>query len=161
MAFEPEILCSESCHVDNAEHVSLSRLNGNAEILGIVHERSVWHRLCACGIGKAEEAREKTGHLIVVPIREREHNLFIILILVRSIWVADDQGSTKTIRILPGCVRVIPICAGLFNLFHYLHFPHEGCVEVKLTMKSYVKDAPAAIGHCVAPTGPSISLVPF
>lgn len=38
VSFDPEVLSRKGCHVDDAEEIGLARLNGDLQVLGIVHE---------------------------------------------------------------------------------------------------------------------------
>ena len=116
MFFKPEVLCCKGSHVDDTEHISFTRLHSNCKILSIIHERSVWDGFSACRVGVADEEVEKSGHLVMVPVGKRKHNLFIVLVLVGRIRIVYDQWATQTIRILTLDMGMIPICTRLVNL---------------------------------------------
>lgn len=68
---------------------------------------------------------------------------------------------SEAIRVLTSGVRVVPICAGLIDLY-LIEKLRTGSVDYgELTVKLYVMDDPGGTSHCVTPTGPSISFVPF
>lgn len=59
MVFKPKILRREGSHVDYTEHVGLSRLDLDLEVLGIVHECRFRNGLSSCGVCVADETLEK------------------------------------------------------------------------------------------------------
>ena len=54
--------------------------------------------------------------MVVVPIREREHNLLIVEIFVRIFWVIHYESSTEAVRVLSSDMRMVPVCARLVDL---------------------------------------------
>lgn len=70
VSFYPDVLSSKSANVENAEHVSLIGLHGNGQILSFIHEHGLGHRLSALWVVLCEESWEKSGHLVMVPVRE-------------------------------------------------------------------------------------------
>lgn len=52
----------------------------------------------------------------MIPVRQCEDYLLIKLVFVGELGIVDNDGSTKTIRILTVIVRMIPVCARLINL---------------------------------------------
>lgn len=52
----------------------------------------------------------------MVPVRQSECHLLVILSQVRVLWVRDDELLSQAIGILPSRVRMVPICARLINL---------------------------------------------
>ena len=118
MAFKPEILCSKSGHVDDPEQIRLAGLESHGQVLGIVHQGGLWDWFCARRVRVAHEPIEETRHLVVVPVAQGEHDLFVVRILDWRIGVVDDQRATKTVRVLSRFVAVVPVCPGLGNLSH-------------------------------------------
>ena len=55
VTFYPKVLACKCAKINDAEHVGLAWLNGSREILGIVEESCVRHRLCSSRIGDADE----------------------------------------------------------------------------------------------------------
>lgn len=68
MAFEPEVLTCKSAYVDDAEHVSLPRLDGRCEIVRVIHEGRFWYWLGSRWIGHTDETFHERWYLFVVPI---------------------------------------------------------------------------------------------
>lgn len=116
MTLEPEILCSECSHIDYAEHVRLARLHVNTQVLGFVHQGRVWNRLSTGWIGIADKPTEQTWHLIMVPIREGQHQFLIVLVFVRRVRVRNDQGPSKSVWILSRIMGVVPVGPRLIDL---------------------------------------------
>lgn len=116
MAFEPEILPGESSHVDDAEHISLTWLNLDVQILSVIHQGRLGDRLSTSWIGVAYEAGKLTRHLVVIPVRQSQNELFIILVLVWRVRILDDQCTTKAIWILARIMRMIPVGSRLVDL---------------------------------------------
>ena len=100
MTFEPEILADKCPHVDDTEHVCLSRLNWCGKVLGIIHEVGVRNRLSPSWISYTDKGREKGWCLIMIPIRECQYSLLVILSFVRRIRIIDDQRSAQAIGVL-------------------------------------------------------------
>ena len=116
MAFYPEILTSEGAHVDDAEHVSLPRLDRSGKVLGIVEQGGFGDRLGSIGIDYADKSLQYVCKLRVIPIRDCEYNLLLVLSLVRGVWVGDDERPTEAVGVLSRLVRMVPVCAGLVDL---------------------------------------------
>lgn len=116
VALEPKILTSKGSDVDDAEHVSLTRLNERGQILSVVHQCSIGNRFSSCGIFDADESLHQIRHQVMIPIRKSQVSLLVILTLVWGVWVVNDEWSSKSIRILSRHMRVIPVCARLFDL---------------------------------------------
>lgn len=52
----------------------------------------------------------------MIPIRDCEHPLLVVLALVRRVGIIDNQWSTKAIGVLRCLMGVIPVRARLVNL---------------------------------------------
>ena len=100
VAFKPEVLTSKSAHVDDAEHISLSRFHGRFEIVGIIHEGSFWYWLGPRWVGHTDETLHELRHLLMIPIGQSQYPLLIVLPFVGGVGISNNQWSTKTIRIL-------------------------------------------------------------
>ena len=55
VALKPEILSSKGGHVDDTNHVGLSRLDMNFEVLGIIHQSSLWNWFRPGGVSDADK----------------------------------------------------------------------------------------------------------
>jgi hypothetical protein len=56
-------------------------------------------------------------HEIVIPIRKRYNDFFVVEIFIRVFRVVHDKRTSKTIWILAALMAVVPICARLVDLF--------------------------------------------
>lgn len=52
----------------------------------------------------------------MIPIGKSEDNFFIILALIRRVWVRDDERATKAVWILSLDMGVIPVSSRLSYL---------------------------------------------
>lgn len=68
MAFKPDIVSGKARDVDDAEQVSLSRLDSRRKVLRVVEQGRLWHWLRAGRVGHAHEALEHVGHELMVPV---------------------------------------------------------------------------------------------
>lgn len=83
--------------------------------------KASWNRgsrtwLCARGVGDTQKFADERRHLLVVPVGERQHQLFIVEIGIGILWVVDDQWPSESIWILAVHVGMVPICAWLSDL---------------------------------------------
>ncbi len=111
MTLEPKVLTRESTDVNDVEQIGLSWLDGDSEILSIVQESILWDRFCASRVGFVEELGDQSCHLLVVPIRNREDNFLVHLVLIWKVGVVDDEGAAETIWVLSFIMGVIPVCS--------------------------------------------------
>jgi len=95
-----KILSSESSHVDNTEKVVPIGFNVEMHILSLINESCIRHRFGASveffidwGL---EESNQWRG-LVMVPIRERQHYLFIDLGSVWCCRIMDDYRTSEAI----------------------------------------------------------------
>lgn len=116
MTLEPEVLAGKGTNVDDAELVRLARLDGDGEVLRLVHEGGLGHGLGAGRVGLCEELRDQVLHLVVVPVRQGEDELMVNFVLVGEVWVVDDERAAQTVGVLGVGVRVVPIRARLVDL---------------------------------------------
>lgn len=116
MALNPEVLAGKGTNVNDSEHVGRVGLDGDSQVLSLIHERRLGYRLSTSRVVLGQESRKKSGHLVMVPVREGQDKFMVNLLSVRELGVVDDEGTAKTIRILRIVVRVVPVCAGLVNL---------------------------------------------
>lgn len=116
MALEPDVLSRESADIDHAEEIGLPRLDGDCEVLRLVEEGGLGHRLCTGRVAFRIEGREHDGHFLVIPVRDCEDDLFVILAQERRFRVVDYQWSSQPVWVLPSCVRVVPVGARLVDL---------------------------------------------
>ena len=68
MPFYPEILADEGSNVNDAEHVSLSGLNGRSQVLRIVHQVGIGNWFGSSWVGDTDKSFHEIWDLIVVPI---------------------------------------------------------------------------------------------
>ena len=163
MALKPNVLASECAYIDDSEHVGFPWLDCSSKILAVIEKGSFGNWLCSSGIGHTYETLQENWHLLMIPIRDCENHLHVILAVVWGIGIIDDQSPAKPIRILPRIMRVIPVCPWLVNLqaYQYLCSLLTSTSIRGLAVKSYVNKFPGGIPHWLTPTGPSICVVPF
>lgn len=116
VAFNPEVLTCECTDVDYTQEVRLAGLHRELEVLGFIHERRFGDRLGTSWVRDADESFQEIGHLIVVPIRQTDDKLLIILAKIRVLRISDDESLPKAVRVLAFRVRMVPIQAGLVQL---------------------------------------------
>ena len=116
MSFNPEVLAGKGTDVGHAEEVRLARLHRHCKILGIVHESGIRDWFGTSGILVAQEVVDQPRHLVMIPIRQCDGHLFVVLSSVWALWIVNDQLPTPTIRVLAPRVRMVPIGAGLVDL---------------------------------------------
>ena len=68
VAFEPEVLSGKSAHVDDTEHISLSRLDWRCEVVGVIHEGGLRYRLSPRWVGHTDETLHQRRYLVVIPV---------------------------------------------------------------------------------------------
>jgi hypothetical protein len=117
MVFEPNVLRSESAHIDHPEEICFSRLYADSQILGIVQQCCLRYGFCARRIGDVDEFCEKVVHKIMIPIRKRYDNFFVVEIFVWIFRIMYNKRTSNTIWILAALMAVIPICARLVDLY--------------------------------------------
>lgn len=118
-------------------------------------------RFCTCRIANAQELSDELVHLLMIMVRQSQHQLLIEEVSVRILWIVDDERSSETIRILSIDMRVVPVCPSLGDLGGGQLCVRSSIREEHHTLKSYVKEDPGGTGHCVALATPSIWVVPF
>lgn len=116
VAFEPDVLGSKGTHVDHAEEVRLPRLHWHLEVPRVVEESIVGDGFGATRISLVDESGQEIGHLAMVPIRDGQDKLFVVLILEGVIWVVDNDRSPEAIGVLPPNMTMIPVGARLVDL---------------------------------------------
>jgi hypothetical protein len=60
---------------------------------------------------------DKSWHLIMIPVRQSKNQLLVIQIRIWIFRVVNDERASKAIWILPIYMRVVPVRAGLCDLF--------------------------------------------
>lgn len=93
VAFEPDVLGGEGRYVDDAEEVGLAGLHSKGDVLSIVDESRLWHRLGTGRICDADKAFEQAGHGIVIVVAQSHDDLLIDDIGVRRVRVIDEQRA--------------------------------------------------------------------
>ena len=116
VAFNPEVLACKSADVDYAEHVCLAGLNGDGDVLRVVHEGGVGNGFSTSRVLLVDELRDERLNLIVVPVGKGEDDFLIHLLFVGELGIMDNDGTAKTIGVLAIVVRVVPVCSGLVDL---------------------------------------------
>lgn len=116
VTFDPEVLTGKGADIGHSEEVGLARLDGNGEILRVVHQCRVRYWLGARGILEADEVVHESGKLIMIPVGDGDADLFVVLSGIRILGIVDEELSSEAIWVLCSAVRVVPICARLFNL---------------------------------------------
>jgi len=116
MILEPDVLRSERTHVDQAEEIRLSWLNGDSQVLSVVEQCGLRYGLRAGRIGDVDEFVQEIVHEIVVPIGKCYDDFFVIEIFEWVFEIMHNERATKTIWILAALMAVVPICAGLVDL---------------------------------------------
>jgi len=119
VAFEPHILSGKGTDVDHPHKVSLPRLEGHLQVLGVVEEGRLRHRLGTAGVLLAHEEVDQAGHLVVVPVGYADDNLLVVLVLVRVLGVVHNERTSYSIWVLALAVRVVPIRARLVDLLMF------------------------------------------
>lgn len=116
MALKPKILSGKSSDIDDAEQVCFSRLDCSGDILRVVEQGSFRDRLGPSRIDYVNEAIEKIGHEIMIPIGQSQDSLLVVLAFVRGLGIGNDEWSAQAVRILGELVTVIPVCTRLIDL---------------------------------------------
>ena len=116
VTLEPEILTSKSSDVDDAEHVSLAGLKHRGHVLSVVHQCCIRNWLSSCGVCHVDKDLHQIWHLIMIPIRESQGSLLVVLSLVWGVGVVDDKRASKSIWILSRYMGMIPVRSRLFDL---------------------------------------------
>jgi len=116
MILELHVLGSERTHVDQAEEIRLSRLNGDGQVLSVIEQCGLRYGLRTGRIGDVDEFGQEIVHEIVVPIRKCYDDFFVVEIFEWVFGVVNYQRASKTIWILAALMAVVPICAGLVDL---------------------------------------------
>ena len=111
MILEPDVLGSERTHVDQAEEIRLSRLNGDSHVLSVIEQCGLGYGLRAGRISDVDEFGQEIVHEIVVPIRKCYDDFFVVEIFEWVFGVVYYQRASKTIWILASLMAVVPICA--------------------------------------------------
>jgi len=52
----------------------------------------------------------------MVPVRERKDDFFVVKVLVRVLWVMNNERSAEAIWVLSSNMGMVPISSGLINL---------------------------------------------
>lgn len=137
VALKPYILTSEGPYVDYTEEVSRPRLDRYLQVLRVVEESGLWDGFSSGGVAFADEPGQQISHLIMVPVRDGQYHLIFLLVQCVQegrIGVMDDERSPKPVRILSIGVGMVPIRAGLVDLFNeltlsfaetWVHYYHE------------------------------------
>lgn len=120
MALEPEVLTSKGTHVDGSEQVGCFGLDGQGVVHGLVHEGVLRNGLGTGRVGLGHELGNEGLHLLVIPVREGEDELLIVVILEGELLVMDNEGSAQTVGVLSAGVRVVPVGSRLVNLWQLL-----------------------------------------
>ena len=94
VTFEPDVLAGKSANVDHAHKIRLARLERNLQLLRVVKQRGLRHRLCTAGVLLAHEEGYQAGHLVMVPVGDTYDDLLVELVLVGVFWVMDDEGPS-------------------------------------------------------------------
>lgn len=115
MALEPDVLSGKSTNVDHTEQVCFAGLYCHSEVLGLIEQSSLWHGLCTGRVVLADEAGEQVRHLVMVPVRDGEDKLLVVLAFEWRVWVIDDEWPAQTVWVLAHHMAVIPVRAGLAN----------------------------------------------
>ena len=135
MALEPDVLRRKGADVDEANPVSLAGLDLPLEVLRLVDQGVVRHRLGAAGVDLADEGADELGELVVIPIRHGQDHLLVELVLVRVVRVVDDERPPEAVRVLRAHVAVIPVRPGLLDL--------------KVRLAGFLADHPGGRAHTV------------
>ena len=117
MLVEVHVRGGEGGHADDAHEVRLAGLDGELDVLRVVHQIGVGDRLVAGGVQRGGEVGvEEGGELLVVPVGEGEHDLLVVLACVGGVRVVDDEGPAQAVGVLPAHVGVVPVGPGLVDL---------------------------------------------
>ena len=52
----------------------------------------------------------------MVPVRESDDKLFVVLSFIRRLWILDNERTPKPIRVLSIQMRMVPVRACLVDL---------------------------------------------
>jgi len=116
MTLKPDVLSSKCSDIHHTEEISLSRLDINGDILCVIEKHCLWDGFSTSRIGFVDEGRNDVLHLFIVPVGDRQDDLFVSLILVWRFRVMDNEGCSKTIWVLSLVVRMVPVGPRLSNL---------------------------------------------
>lgn len=152
MALEPDILSRERADVNQAEEIRFSRRNGDSEVLRFIKKGSLGYWLRARWVALGVEGGKHDSHLLMVPIRDREDEFFVVQVQEWRVGVVDHQRPSQPVWVLSACVGVVPVCAGLVDLepepVSLLSIDSSKLSCHGLTVKLYVKLDPGGILHC-------------
>jgi len=116
MVLKPDPLASKGSDIHHTEEICLSRFDLDLEVLGLVEQCGIGNRLGTGRVKARHELGNKVGHLVVVPVGDREDVLLIVHALERAVWIRDDERRAEPVRILAPEMGVIPVGAWLINL---------------------------------------------
>lgn len=116
VALEPDVLPGKGANVDHAEEIRLSRLQRDTQVLRVVQQGRVGHRLGAGRVGLAHEAGQQAVHLVVVPVGHSHDDLLVVHVLEGRLRVVDDEGPSQAVGVLAMDVGMVPVGAGLVDL---------------------------------------------
>lgn len=117
VTFKPHILRCKSSNINKVQEIGLSRLDVHGEGGGVIDQGCVGHGLSAGRVLVVDEALEQVTKLVVIPVGECNNALFIILTQVGVFRVRNDQSLAESFRVLASGVRVVPVRAGLIELY--------------------------------------------
>lgn len=109
-------MTGESSRADDTDQICRARLDMNRDILCRVDQSSsYWIRSTIFSLTSSRLVlMDYIRHLIVIPVRERDDEFFVILI--GRVRIANDEWSPEAIRVLTHVVRVPPVSACLVGL---------------------------------------------
>ena len=64
------------------------------QILRIIHQSSIWNRFRAGRISNADERFDEARHFVVVPVRERQYELFVDFLSIRVLRIMNNERTT-------------------------------------------------------------------
>lgn len=119
VTFKVDQVGSKTAHIDYAEEISAPRYKVEFHTLLVIDQCAIRHWFCAIWNVLLERlvAVDKEWGLLVPPIANRHHNIFIEAVEIRYCCIVHNQGATEAIEIRSSNVRVIPVSTCLRSLF--------------------------------------------
>jgi hypothetical protein len=116
MTLEPNVMGCEGANVDQAHEICLAWLDIDLKVLRVVHKGRLRHGLSTRGVLDTDELLEQGLDGLMVPVRQSDDDLLIVLALVRAVGIMDNDRAAQTLGVLAVIVGVVPICSRLVKL---------------------------------------------
>ncbi|ANB12410.1 hypothetical protein AWJ20_663 [Sugiyamaella lignohabitans] len=113
VALNVKVLSNKSTNVDDSQHISGIGLNRDLGVLSIIEQKRVGNRLGSRRIIQRQETRVDALNSLMVPIRQGNKDIFIIV--KGESLIMNNKSLTVTIGILRIDVRVVPVSTVLIH----------------------------------------------